>query len=148
MAGVIPSIINVIILAINPDVELSGFICFIFALATTIICLGLTFAMERTTFYQFYYAQLSTVKEDLKKEPFLTKIINVAKETIDIYMNLGLSVWNYIFITFINFTTTLCVFPAVCGLAESYEFDGNCYFLRLRPGLKVDIRSLKHQPLF
>ena len=82
--------------------------------------------MERSDFYQHYYIQLaenqSTPVDD---RPLGERIIAVVKETFNIYLNFGLSVWNYILITFINFTATLCVFPAICQLASSYEYK-NC----------------------
>ena len=106
--------------------QLSGFACFIFSLLVTCICIGLTNVMERSDFYQHYYIQLaenqSTPVDD---RPLGERIIAVVKETFNIYLNFGLSVWNYILITFINFTATLCVFPAICQLASSYEYKNS-----------------------
>ena len=115
MGGLVPSLLNVVFLAVNPDVELSGFVCFVFALAITIITLGLTFLMERSEFYQFYSSKLY---EDKEKE-------KLQESTFRIYLNFGASVWIYILITLLNFTGTLCVFPAVTVLAQSYEYSGS-----------------------
>ena len=106
--------------------QLSGFACFIFSLLVTCICIGLTYVMERSDFYQHYYVQLAENQSaPVDDRPLGERIIAVVKETFNIYLNFGLSVWNYILITFINFTATLCVFPAICTLASSYEYK-NC----------------------
>ena len=115
MGGLVPSILNVIFLSVNPDVKLSGFVCFVFALAITITTLGLTFAMERSEFYQYYSAKL--YEEQDEKGP--------QESVFHIYRNFGISVWIYILITLLTFTGTLCVFPAVTVLAQSYYYpDG------------------------
>jgi hypothetical protein len=106
--------------------QLSGFACFIFSLLVTCICIGLTNVMERSDFYQHYYIQLAeNQSKPVDDRPLGERIITVVKETFNIYLNFGLSVWNYILITFINFTATLCVFPAICQLGSSYEYK-NC----------------------
>ena len=105
---------------------MSGFACFIFSLLVTCICIGLTYVMERSDFYQHYYVQLAENQNaPVDDRPLGERIIAVVKETFNIYLNFGLSVWNYILITFINFTATLCVFPAVCTLASSYEYENS-----------------------
>ena len=81
--------------------------------------------MERSDFYQHYYVQLENQSAPVDDRPLGERIIEVVKETYNIYLNFGLSVWNYILITFINFTATLCVFPAVCTLASSYEYENS-----------------------
>ena len=105
---------------------MSGFLCFIFSLLVTCICIGLTYVMERSDFYQHYYVQLAENQSaPVDDRPLGERIIEVVKETYNIYLNFGLSVWNYILITFINFTATLCVFPAICTLASSYEYENS-----------------------
>ena len=139
--GLIPSIINVIIIAASQDPETSGIACFLFALVTTVICIVMTYIMEKSEFYQFYYAKLQenvqmTSKEKMPlqteknippqleiNETFFSRMKRITYETLNIYLNLGVSVWNYMLITLLNFAVTLCVFPAVCGLAESYNTD-------------------------
>ena len=109
---------------------MSGFGCFLFALFFTVITLSATFLMEKKSFYKFYYDQLAENKPKNEKEPSQSFGF-VIKETFEIYKNFGWSVWNYIGITFLNFCSTLCVFPAVCQLAESYEYsdtDWNKYY--------------------
>ena len=147
--GLLPSIINVIIIAASQDPETSGIACFLFALVITCICLIMTYVMEKSEFYQFYYAKLqenvqTTTKEKLplrtdekniistisqqmenNNDNFLSRMKRMTYETVNIYLNLGVSVWHYMFITLLNFTVTLCVFPAVCGLAESYDTESD-----------------------
>ena len=146
--GLLPSIINVIIIAASQDPETSGIACFLFALVITCICLIMTYVMEKSEFYQFYYAKLqenvqTTTKEKLplktdekniisisqhleeNNDNFLIRMKRMTYETLNIYLNLGASVWHYMFITLLNFTVTLCVFPAVCGLAESYDTESD-----------------------
>ena len=97
----------------------------------TFLCLGMTYLMEKQEFYQFYYAKLQeNMTAELEKHPqkirdesFINRFRRITKETITIYLNLGLSVWHYMFITLLNFTITLCVFPAVTVLVESYDSD-------------------------
>ena len=98
----------------------------------TFVCLGMTYLMEKEEFYKFYYAKLQeNMTADLEKQPpkitedenFINRFSRITKETITIYLNLGLSVWHYMFITLLNFTITLCVFPAVTVLVESYDSD-------------------------
>ena len=67
MGGLVPSIVNVIFLAVNPDVTESGFVCFLFALAITVVTLCLTTFMERSEFYQFYSAKLNE-KSDIQND--------------------------------------------------------------------------------
>lgn len=125
MGGLVPSIINVIFLAINPDPNLAGFGCFLFALVLTVLTLLCSYMMKKSPFYQHYYDQLAEnaiLKTESKS--FAANIGSGLKETFDIYVNFGPSVWNYIFITFVNFAVTLCVFPAVCQLAQSFEYQG------------------------
>ena len=76
----------------------------------------MTFTMESSDFYKFYYAKLqeNVVVPDEK---------NTSESPLTIYLNLGFSVWHYMLITLINFTVTLCVFPAVTVLVESYNSD-------------------------
>ena len=91
----------------------------------------MTYLMEKQEFYQIYYAKLQeNMTADLEKQPrkitdesFINRFRRITKETITIYLNLGLSVWHYMFITLLNFTITLCVFPAVTVLVESYDSD-------------------------
>ncbi len=40
MGGLVPALVNVVILAINADFQTAGFYCFLFAEATAIVCLG------------------------------------------------------------------------------------------------------------
>ena len=110
--------------------QMSGFACFVFSLSVTMICYGLTFAMERSEFYQHYYVQLAENQTKAKEDdrPMgCQKMTSVLMETFKIYCDFGYSVWNYILITLINFTTTLCVFPAVCQLGSSYEYQKSKY---------------------
>ena len=94
------------------------------------ICYGLTFAMEKSEFYQHYNVQLAENQTKAKEDdrPMgCQKMTSVLMETFKIYRDFGYSVWNYILITLINFTTTLCVFPAVCQLGSSYEYQKSKY---------------------
>ena len=97
----------------------------------TLLCLILTFIMEKSEFYQFYYVQLVENQKDENKSEdqrsVWQKYRQLTLEIIHIYTNLGASVWNYIIITFLNFTATLCAFPAVVLLAESYEYKNSKY---------------------
>ena len=141
--GLLPSIINVIIIAASQDPQTSGIACFLFALVITCICLVMTYVMEKSEFYQFYYAKLQENVQTKSKEKmplktdeknisqpqlenndnFFSRMKRMTYETLNIYLNLGASVWHYMLITLLNFTVTLCVFPAVVGLAESYDTD-------------------------
>ena len=107
---------------------MSQFACFVFLLSVTMICFGLTFAMERSEFYQHYYVQLAENQTKAKEDdrPMgCQKLTSVLMETFKIYRNFGYSVWNYILNTLINFMTTLCVFPAVYQLGSLYEYQKN-----------------------
>ena len=53
MGGLLPSVVNVIILAFpNSDSQLAGFYCFLFALILSLVCLALSFALTRSPYYK------------------------------------------------------------------------------------------------
>ena len=91
----------------------------------------LTFFMTKSDFYMHYRDFPPKVEEEeLPKEvlaettsKFLERMKAEIFDTVELYKNLGLSVWNYMLITLLNFAVTLCVFPAITALAESYDSD-------------------------
>ena len=91
----------------------------------------MTFTMESSDFYKFYYAKL--------QENIVPDEKNTSESPLTIYLNLGFSVWHYMLITLINFTVTLCVFPAVTVLVESYNSD---------PEGKYDFKKMKAERAF
>ena len=40
MGGLLPSVVNVVILAMNADFQMAGFWCFLFAEIMCVVCLG------------------------------------------------------------------------------------------------------------
>lgn len=121
MGGLLPSVVNVAILSVNANFQVSGFACFLVAAIISVICLGLTLVMEKTDFYQYYAKQLED--NSLKRHKEESETVFNIHDYIKMYLSLGSPVWMYFAITVVNFTVTLSVFPAVCVLAEPYYAD-------------------------
>eukprot|EP00095_Tigriopus_kingsejongensis_P002945 snap_masked-scaffold1679_size31325-processed-gene-0.0 protein:Tk02945 transcript:snap_masked-scaffold1679_size31325-processed-gene-0.0-mRNA-1 annotation:"equilibrative nucleoside transporter 3" len=113
MGGLLPSVVNCIILAIEADFQIAGFYCFLFAEILAIVCLALSIYLERIHFYDYY----STLERPLATfNP---------KEDIGTYIQVFKDAWIYILTNLINFTTTLAVFPGVMVLVEPVHNDGS-----------------------
>lgn len=106
MGGLLPSLVNVIILAIEADFQVAGFYCFLIAEIMAILCLVISVLIERTPFYAYYS---NTEKIIPKVNP---------KDDIRIYKEVLKDSWIYIVANLINFTTTLAVFPGIMVLVE------------------------------
>lgn len=54
MGGLGPVIINIVILSMDVDIQMAGFLCFVFSCGLVIVCMILYLLMERTVFYMHY----------------------------------------------------------------------------------------------
>lgn len=116
--------------------------------------------MTRSDFYRHYRdlsPQTQLAEENTKEgmsegssSNFLARIKTEIFDTVELYKNLGLSVWNYMLITLLNFAVTLCVFPAITALAESYDSDpaGNHFQRRLLQKLQFCFIAGKWSQIF
>jgi equilibrative nucleoside transporter 1/2/3 len=117
MGGLLPSVVNVIILAVNGDAQTAGFFCFLFAGIMAAVCLVLTVYLDkRNTYYQYYSATYdpSTEHSGLKGD-------------VEAYKHVFKHAWVYILATLINFTTTLIAFPAVTVLVRPISTESNTW---------------------
>ncbi len=58
------------------------------------------------------------MEENKKKSMKIKYNMDKAKKDIGVYLEVLENAWVYLIATFINFCTTLIVFPAVCTLVE------------------------------
>ncbi|TRY77281.1 hypothetical protein TCAL_10226 [Tigriopus californicus] len=111
MGGLLPALVNVIILAVEADFQVAGFYCFLIAEIMAILCLVVSVYIERTPFYAFYSTNETLVPQ-----------IN-PKRDVRIYKEVMRDSWIYILVNLINFTTTLAVFPGIMVLVEPADSD-------------------------
>lgn len=61
MGGLVPVMVNILILSMDVNHQMAGFSCFVFSAIVSVLCLILFLNMEKAEFYQFY----SSVKTGL-----------------------------------------------------------------------------------
>lgn len=104
MGGLMPVMVNIMILSLDVDIQMAGFGCFVFSCLLAMLCLVLFLIMEKTEFYQFYTYKWSNQVMRGRK---------VHKETIKEILNTS---WLFILTAIIDTTTTALVYPAATSL--------------------------------
>jgi len=111
MGGLLPSVVNVIILAFpNSNSQFAGFYCFLFALVLSVVCLALSFALTTSP----YYTRHSALDRRRESEAAAFDLMR----DLPLYLGVLRGAWAYHAVVVVVFATTLAVFPAVTVLVE------------------------------
>jgi equilibrative nucleoside transporter 1/2/3 len=131
MGGLVPSVVIVIILALDADNQLAGFYSFLFILVLAVVCLALTFVLERTEIYN-YYSEWDRVDGQDVVSQFQSRLMKYflfndvcfqdrsfdIRRDLPIYLHVLREAWVYHFVVILGFGVTLAVFPSVTVLIE------------------------------
>ena len=107
MGGLVPVIVNIVILSMDVNIQMAGFSCFVFSFILAILCLVLFLYMEKTEFYQFY------TSADNQSSKTTKAVVKIDKGVI---LEIAKTSWVYILTAMIETTTTALVYPASTAL--------------------------------
>jgi len=118
MGGLLPSVVNVIILAFpNSNSQLAGFYCFLFALIVSGVCLALSCTLTKSPYYTLH-SSLDLLREsetfDLRRD-------------LPLYLRVLRGAWAYHAVVVLVFATTLAVYPAITVLVEPSSQESSAW---------------------
>ena len=130
MGGLVPVLVNILILSMDVNIQMAGFSCFAFGCIMVVLCLVLFRRMEKSEFYQ-HYSSIKTgiqLKYDLEFRVvscLFILYVYIAKRNTKLTWALFLEIlstsWLFILTAFLQTTTTSLVYPAATSLVKPVE---------------------------
>lgn len=118
LSGAIASLINILVLAADADPQAAGFWSFAVTEAAAAACLALIVALMRgNSFYRHH----TTQEQEHRSGQGELKPPTTWRQDLDVFGEILRDAWMYLAAVFINFATTLCVYPAVAVLVEPVD---------------------------
>jgi len=130
LGGIFPSLVNILVIAVQVKGADIGFYCFIVAFIFVLISLAMYAAVQTRPFFRYY---AGTSAENSVEDSSAAAASNTV--TASTYKEIFITSWRYQVSVFLNFMTTLSVFPSIIVLIKSqYSSDpdnvyANSYFI-------------------
>jgi len=122
LGGIFPSLVNILVIAIQVKEADIGFYCFIVAFVFVLLSLGLYCAVQTTPFFRYYAGtggSNNRVEDSSQSAESQNNSVSLAT-----YGEVFKTSWRYQVSVFLNFATTLSVFPSVIVLIQS-QYSGD-----------------------
>jgi len=137
IGGLAPSLLNILILGVQSDEMLTGFICFLVSVVVNLANIGLVAGLLKNEYFLSHKTSLThdtkaeedkrRLEEDESRQSSQQELpaVTVAQEMTSKYKDILKSAWKYHVSVLVIFSTTLVVFPAVVALIQPQNPDPN-----------------------
>jgi len=114
MGGVLPAVVAIALVTLDVQPRLLGPACFVAILAFIFVAFTLFYFISKNTFFRYY-------AEGKQGRPCEIPSVDQGVEEVDriSYKAIFRKSWTYFLVGYINYATTLTVFPAITSLVES-----------------------------
>lgn len=112
-AGVIPSVVTIVVLAFNPQPQAAGIFCMSIAVLVLVLALPLYYICSNTNFY-IHHSGIQTSSQ--LKRPSLQDYASVSRSS-----------WVHVYATFTCYCVTLAAFPAVSSLVRPMDISSSTW---------------------
>ena len=102
MSGVLPAVINIAVLGLNPPPATTGLACLSIAVAVIVLALPLYYFASKSDFY-IYHSGVELTNQ---------------KATVNDYFEVVRKSWLYIISVFLVYSVSISVYPAVTALVK------------------------------